>query len=229
MINEAIILAGGFGTRLQKVVSDVPKPMAPVRGRPFLEYILDYLGEYGINRVVLSTGYKNETISSHFKNEYKGIQIKYSVEKDPLGTGGAIKLASVQIEGENALVLNGDSIYKFDLSEFTMFFRTHSPFAIALRKVENASRYGKVNVDSNNRVICFAEKTDRPDPGLINSGIYLFNMSSFNSIQLPDKFSIETDFFQQYIQSLEIYGFKSTGYFIDIGIPDDYYRAQSEL
>jgi D-glycero-alpha-D-manno-heptose 1-phosphate guanylyltransferase len=229
MVNEAIILAGGFGTRLQKVVNDVPKPMAPVRERPFLEYILDFLGEFGITRVILSTGYKYEIILNHFGNKYKEIQIDYSVEKSPLGTGGAIKLASEKIYGENTLILNGDSIYKFDLAEFGTFFQTHSTYAIALRNVEDASRYGKVEVNSDNRIISFAEKSKKPEPGLINSGIYLFNMTKFRSIQFPVKFSIEQDFFQQYTQNLEIYGYKSKGYFIDIGIPEDYYRAQIEL
>jgi D-glycero-alpha-D-manno-heptose 1-phosphate guanylyltransferase len=229
MITEAIILAGGFGTRLQKVVNDVPKPMALVNGRPFLEYLIDYLIQFKIKRIILSTGYKHETISFHFGKTFKNIKIDYSHESKPLGTGGAILQAINQAKSENVLILNGDSIFRFDIDGFAQFHKQHNNFSVALRKISDTSRYGKVELTENSRISQFCEKSKDKGPGYINSGVYIFNSEIFKKLGLPTVFSIEKDFFQSYCSLLEIYGYVSDGYFIDIGIPKDYEKAQTGL
>ncbi len=149
IVQEAIILAGGFGTRLKDVVSDVPKVMAPVNGRPFLEYLLDYLEDNIIDHVILSVGYKHELIREHFGNRYKSIDIEYAVEDEPLGTGGGIKKAFDFVRGYKALVFNGDTMFRINLEKsFEFHFSKSSEFSIILREVNNVERYGAVELDS---------------------------------------------------------------------------------
>ena len=123
VVKEAIILAGGFGTRLQGVVKDLPKPMAPVNDRPFLTYILDYLIEYQYNKVILSVGYLHEKIEEYFGNQYKTLEIDYAMELEPLGTGGGILFAMSKCVTDNVLVINGDTMFKVDLDAFERFHR----------------------------------------------------------------------------------------------------------
>jgi D-glycero-alpha-D-manno-heptose 1-phosphate guanylyltransferase len=140
-LNEAIILAGGFGTRLKEVISDIPKPMAPVNGKPFLAWILLYLKKYGIEKVTFSTGHLSEKIEEYFGSEYDGIKIVYAHEKTPMGTGGGIKLAVQKSQSHTLLVLNGDSFFDVDINEFYAKHRWNgSDFSIAMRKVNNAAR-----------------------------------------------------------------------------------------
>lgn len=230
MITEAIVLAGGFGTRLQKVVSDVPKPMAPVNGRPFLEYILDYLHHYGVQKAVLSVGYKSEVILEHFGSEYSGMAIGYALEHEPLGTGGAIKLGMDLCNSERVLVLNGDTLFDINLTAMYAFHKEkNASISIALRYLPDVSRYGTVKIDADSRITGFAEKSAATGEGYINGGIYLFNKNVFAPAEYPQKFSIEKDLFEKYYRTLGMYGFVSNDYFIDIGIPEDYQRAQAEL
>lgn len=225
---EAIILAGGFGTRLKSVVSDLPKPMAPIGNRPFLAYILDYLLKQGISRVILSTGYKHEVIEDHFGDKYKELEVCYSIEKQPLGTGGAIKKA-LDLAKENAvLILNGDTFFNVDLQQLAeSHSKLKSDLTLSLKPMENFDRYGVV-LTSGSRVIQFEEKK-HVEKGNINGGIYLANRSLFDGITMPEKFSFETDFMEKYNQQLNFNVFISDGYFIDIGIPSDYEKAQLEL
>lgn len=225
---EAIVLAGGLGTRLRGVISDIPKPMADLNGRPFLSYILDYLDKYGIGRVILSTGYKHEIIEDFFGAKYKSMELVYQVENEPLGTGGAIKAALKKTISEEVFILNGDTYFQIDLHELNKLHKLNSAdLSIALKPMQDFDRYGTVEAVQN-RIIAFHEKKYTND-GTINGGIYLLNTNIFDNIKLPGKFSFETEFLQLYINQLELYGFISDNYFIDIGIPEDYLRAQVDL
>jgi D-glycero-alpha-D-manno-heptose 1-phosphate guanylyltransferase len=227
----AIILAGGFGTRLQSVVNDVPKPMAPVAGRPFLEWVLDYCLENGIQEAILSVGYKSETIIQHFGNQYKGIQIKYAIEKEPLGTGGAIRYAMEMLEDNcNCLILNGDTLFKSDLHVlFNTFQEEKADLIVSLRRMFDFDRYGVVELDKNNRIISFQEKK-YCDEGLINGGVYIVNSKLIkNLFPKIETFSFEKDFMEKYVEQLNFVGIEQSGYFIDIGIPEDFEKANNDL
>lgn len=231
MVTEAIILAGGFGTRLQTVVKDVPKPMAPVDGRPFLDYVLMYLKHYGIQHVVLSTGYLAHKISGYYKDSYEGMEISYAVEETPLGTGGGIRLAMEQCDTKDILVLNGDSFFDVNLDTYFAQYRGFgSDGALALRKVGNASRYGTIIQGNEQRIAAFKEKDSVDKPGLINGGVYLLNKELF-MLSTPEAkaFSIEKDFFETRLSAITLCGFEHDGYFIDIGIPGDYQQAQEDF
>lgn len=231
MLKEAIILAGGFGTRLQAVVSHVPKPMAPVNNEPFLNYVFDYLKHYNIEHVVLSTGYLSEKISEYYSNEYKGIKISYTKEVEPLGTGGGIRLALEKCLNNEVLVLNGDSFFDVNLNSY---YKQHTSFksdcSLALRKVDNASRYGTIKLEDTSVIKAFKEKDGVEQQGLINGGVYILNRELFlNKTEGNKAFSIEKDFFEKRINEITIFGFEYQGYFIDIGIPEDYKKAQVDF
>jgi D-glycero-alpha-D-manno-heptose 1-phosphate guanylyltransferase len=227
---EAIILAGGLGTRLQGVVKDLPKPMAPVNGRPFLTYILDYLIEYHYTRVVLSVGYLHEKIEEFFGTQYKSLEIDYAVETEPLGTGGGILFAFSKCVTDNVLVINGDTMFKVDLDEFEHFHQEKSSLlSIVLREVEDVARYGSVVIGGNGLITLFSEKLASIGRGFINGGIYLIDRKLFDKYPQPQKFSFEKDLMTKYYTQEMFYGMPSDGYFIDIGIPEDYARAQREL
>ncbi|MEZ4721656.1 MAG: nucleotidyltransferase family protein [Flavobacteriales bacterium] len=225
---SAIILAGGFGTRLQSVVADVPKPMAEIAGRPFLEYLLNYLIYFGVDEIVMSTGHLAHVVSEHFGSNYRTARIKYAVEESPLGTGGAIKYAMSQCSASQVLVINGDTFFDVNLNEV---FDSHlgAEITMVLRPIENPDRFGTVELDSKNRVVAFHEKRAGLELGMINAGTYLMNISVFDSFDLPQRFSIETEFFAKHCADLKINGFVRDGYFIDIGIPEEYKRANEEF
>jgi D-glycero-alpha-D-manno-heptose 1-phosphate guanylyltransferase len=230
MLKEALILAGGLGTRLQPVVSDVPKPMAKVAGKPFLEYILNYLIEFQIERVVLSIGYKAEAFQKYFKKNYKGLDLEYVIEKEPLGTGGALKLALEHCRQNDVLVLNGDTFFNIELDDLWIFHLIHqAEITIALREVDNASRYGTVQLNNDGKITAFIEKTGKKGKGLINAGVYVVKNTTFKKFSLPEKFSLEKDFFEKHLTELKLYGCVCEGYFIDIGIPEDYKKAQDDF
>ena len=227
---EAIILAGGFGTRLQGVVKDVPKPMAPVNGRPFLTYVLDYLIDYGYQRVILSVGYLHEKIVDYFGKKYKALEIDYAVEEEPLGTGGGILFAMSKCKSDNVLVINGDTMFKVDLTAFEHFHQEKNGLlSIVLREVEDVSRYGSVNIGENGMITLFSEKQVSSGSGFINGGVYLINRKIFEKYPQAKKFSFEKDLMTKYYTQECFYAMPSDGYFIDIGIPEDYARAQQEL
>ena len=229
MLREAVILAGGFGTRLSHVLGNVPKPMAPVYGKPFLCYMLDRLYDAGVTHVVLATGYLHEVIDHYFRNGYRGMTITCSVEDTPLFTGGAIVKAMQHISSGDFLVLNGDTLFDINLAQLCDFHTTHNAhLTIALRGVPDTSRYGAVTCEQN-RIIAFHEKTDSLGAGTINGGIYCINHSWLMSQTLPEKFSFEKELMQPMAGQNGFYGVTSDGYFIDIGIPEDYHRAQQEF
>jgi D-glycero-alpha-D-manno-heptose 1-phosphate guanylyltransferase len=230
MLKEALILAGGLGTRLQSVVSDLPKPMAQVAGKPFVEYILQYLKEFGVERVVFSIGYKAEVFQKYFGKNYQGIELEYVIENEPLGTGGALKLALEHCLHNDVLVLNGDTFFNIELDDLWIFHQLHqADFTMALREVENASRYGTVQLNENGKITAFIEKTGKEEEGVINAGIYILNKTVFKKYPLPEKFSLEKDFFEKHLTELGLYGCICEGYFIDIGIPEDYKKAQDDF
>lgn len=228
MIREAIVLAGGFGTRLQKVVSEVPKPMAPVAGKPFLQYILDYLIAHKVTHAVLAVGYLRETIIDFFGDQYQSLKITYSIEDNPLGTGGGILQACNYLNGDNAFVINGDTFFDVDLIELSAYHQTNNALlTVALKKMEKFDRYGTVELGSDGKITGFLEKKYL-DEGLINGGIYCLNKQVFHP-ELPQVFSFEKEILEKEIVNRKIYGLRSEGYFIDIGIPEDYARAQTDF
>ena len=229
-MKEAIILAGGLGTRLRHVVSDVPKPMAPIGERPFLEFVLDHLVRYEFAHVVFSTGHLHEKIEQHFGCEYKGIRISYAQETTPLGTGGGILNALQHCQNETVTVLNGDTMFKVDYSALELFHQQNGTMlSIFLRQVDDTSRYGSVEIDNSHRIIRFAEKSESQGQGWINGGIYRMDKALFDGYQVGDTFSFEKDIMQANYQSKSLFALPSSSYFIDIGVPDDYFRAQKEL
>lgn len=226
--NEAIILAGGMGTRLKSVVSDLPKPMAPIDDKPFLEYMLSVLSASKIAHVVLSVGYKYETIEAYFGDSFAGMKITYAVENEPLGTGGAIKYALSFIDGNESLLLNGDTFFNINLNDLREFYFAHKPdIAMSVRLMYDFSRYGTVELNVSN-VTGFISKQPVKQ-GYINGGVYMIKKNIFGKYTLPEKFSFEIDFLEKYVSELKICAMKSTDYFIDIGIPEDYKKARTEL
>ncbi|MFO0321650.1 MAG: nucleotidyltransferase family protein [Bacteroidota bacterium] len=233
---EAIILAGGFGTRLKEVITDLPKPMAPVNEIPFLNYLLDFLSYHGIKHVVISTGHLSEKITNYYnplieETNRRGIVISYSHENVALGTGGAIRLALEKCQQKNIFVLNGDSFFDFDIKHFLLMHKTKKAyFSLALRKVSDASRYGTVKCDHDYSIKSFKEKNNEKKEGIINAGIYLINKTEYLKRTEPLKnFSIEKDFFEKQLGEKKMLGFEFDGYFIDIGIPEDYAKAQNDF
>ncbi|EAO7337497.1 D-glycero-D-manno-heptose 1-phosphate guanosyltransferase [Campylobacter jejuni] len=213
---QAIILCGGLGTRLKSVIKNIPKPMAPINDKPFLEFIFEYLKKQGIKEVILAVSYKYEVIKEYFKDEFLGIKIKYSIEKEPLGTGGAIKEALKFIQNQ-VYVLNGDTFFDIDLSKLKL---NGSKICLALKQINDFDRYGTVNVDGLGLVISFEEKVFKKQ-GLINGGIYLLDKDIFKDFALQEKFSFE-EFLQENYRNLKARAEIFDNYFIDIGVPEDY-------
>ena len=225
---EAIILAGGLGTRLASRLVGVPKPMAPVAGRPFLEYLLQNLQAGGCSRVILSVGHLSSVIQQHFGNEFHGIPIAYVIEAEPLGTGGAIRTALAEAQEPDVLVLNGDTFLPIDYAAMFAFHAAQSPdITMAVSQQPDVARYGEVLLDGD-RVTGFREK-GRSGPGWINAGTYILPASLQWPAHLPEKFSFETDFMMPEVAKLQIAAFPSAGRFLDIGIPEDLDRAQTML
>lgn len=229
---DAIILAGGLGTRLRSVLSDIPKCMAPVAGKPFLSYLLAYLSKYDVNRVILSVGYLREVIFKWIEENGKNFpfEIVYAVEEEPLGTGGGIRLSMLKATSDNVVILNGDTFFDVDLNDLqTAHQNAHRPISLALKPMRNFDRYGRVELDeADSEIIAFKEK-EFCQEGLINGGIYVMDRDSNVFENLPLKFSFETEVLQPQCLKHNLSGFVNSGYFIDIGIPADYQRVQTEL
>ena len=225
---EAIVLAGGLGTRLKGVISDIPKPMAPVANKPFLIYIFDYLKKQGIERVILSVGYKYEIIEDYFSNNYEGIELVYSVEEEPVGTGGGIRLAVDKLKMDAAFVINGDTFFDVKLEkQEALAFKMKSDLCLALKPMSDFDRYGSVAIE-NNTITSFKEKQFVKE-GLINGGIYWLKKSFLESFNSGQKFSFEQDLMEKEVGIGQISGFISDNYFIDIGIPEDYKKANVDF
>lgn len=226
--DEAIVLAGGFGTRLRGVVDDVPKPLAPVAGRPFLAWLLDRLAAGGMRRCILATGYLSELIEARIGSRWQGMDIAYSLEPAPLGTGGAIRLAAKRLQGDAAHVLNGDTWLEYDPVALQDAARTTgASMAIALARVDDVARYGAVDID-HGRVAGFREKGEAGH-GWINAGCYFLGAEAIAALPARDAFSFEQDVLQPRVQAGAVAAFTATAGFIDIGVPDDYARAQLQF
>jgi len=229
-ITEAVVLAGGFGTRLQHIVSDVPKPMAPINGAPFLTFLFKKLIAAGIEHVVLSTGYLHEKIESYFGNSFETLRLSYSREEEPLGTGGAILLAMNKTETEDVFVLNGDTLFDIDFRALGKLHATRDAFlTVALREEVDLSRYGSVLINEEGKITAFTEKNESQGKGLINGGIYVLNKKQFLQLAMPIKFSFEKEVLERLYKNMNFYGLICQAYFIDIGVPDDFNRAQLEF
>lgn len=228
MTDEVIILAGGLGTRLKDAVKDVPKPMAPIGNLPFLAYLFQYLKKFPVNKVILAVGHKYESISDYFGNQYQGMDIEYAIENEPLGTGGAIANALKFTKSKTVFLLNGDTFFKVDLLQLLHHHeQSKSQLTLALKPMQQFDRYGTVEI-RDSRIIKFNEK--KPvNEGLINGGVYVIDKQNFESLNLPGKFSFEKEILEKETTHWNMQSLICEGYFIDIGIPDDYKRAQQEL
>ena len=224
---EAIVLAGGFGTRLRDVVPDLPKPMAPVAGRPFLEILLTSLSRKGFHRVVLSVGYMAEKITLHFGSSYAGMELVYERESTPMGTGGAIRQASRHCKGSHYFVFNGDSYLDLEVAQVEAWWQQNRAPIIVTRAVPDTARYGRIET-SGNQVVSFTGQGIF-GPGLINGGCYVFAINQLMHWPLAQPFSIETDYFPDEVKKRRFDVFLTQRQFIDIGVPEDYARAQIEL
>lgn len=224
---EAIVLAGGFGTRLRQVVANVPKPMAPIVGRPFLEILLGSLARKGFSRVVLSLGFMAEKISDHFDTQFAGMDIAYVVEDTPLGTGGAIRLAFEACSQDHVFVFNGDTYIDLEVQSLEQQWEANRHPIIVARQVPDTSRYGRIVVDGG-CITSFSEK-GIAGSGLINAGCYVLATDALARFPLSQPFSIETDYLVPEVTSATVEVFVTEGMFIDIGIPEDYTRAQTLL
>lgn len=224
---EAIVLAGGFGTRLREVVPDLPKPMAPVSGRPFLEILLSSLASKGFSRVVLSLGFMAEKIVHHFGSHFSGLEIVYEIENTPLGTGGAVRQAMHLCGSDHVYILNGDTFLDLEVAAVEAHWLQHRSPIIVAREVPDTSRYGRLEV-AGGRVVGFSEK-GVVGPGLINAGFYVLPIHLLDGFSLGRPFSLEVNFLANSVKTDRFDLFVTHGHFIDIGVPEDYARAQVEL
>jgi D-glycero-alpha-D-manno-heptose 1-phosphate guanylyltransferase len=225
---EAIILAGGLGTRLRDIIADVPKPMAPVNNKPFVQYLFKWIKQYPVKKLVISAGYKSESIVNYFGNSIFGIPVEYVIEDKPLGTGGAVKYALHKTSWPDVLILNGDTYFPINLNKLVAFHSINkSSFTVALKRMQDFDRYGTVECRGNT-IVKFNEKKFCSD-GLINGGIYLINRSLIESWNLSGSFSLEKDIMEKEAEKSVMKGIFFDEPFIDIGVPEDYRRATSIL
>lgn len=229
---DSIILAGGLGTRLRSVVSDRPKVLAPIGNKTLLDHVMDHLFSHGLHSIILSVGYMKEKIREHIERQIfpESITISFSEEEYPLGTGGAIKKALALASSDIVLILNGDTFFPID---YRRLFESHllmnADITIGLRQIENVSQSGSVIADTEGKIIGFNEKTGENKKGVMSGGAYLFRKNIFDNFNLPDAFSIEKDFFEKHIHSVKARGLIFDDYFIDIGIPENYQKAKTDL
>ncbi len=229
MISEAIILAGGLGTRLRSVVADLPKCMAPVAGKPFLHYVIKHLQKQGVDKFIFSVGYKYEAIEAFIHTQYPILNAQFSIEEEPLGTGGAIKLSCSKAIEKNVLILNGDTMFSVHLDKLSAFHTKHNAdCTLSLKPMNKFDRYGVVELNDDHSIASFKEKQFY-ETGLINGGVYALNVERFLLEGQPEKFSFEKDYLENYFKQRKMYGLVQDEYFIDIGIPEDYARANKEL
>jgi D-glycero-alpha-D-manno-heptose 1-phosphate guanylyltransferase len=229
-IDTAVILAGGLGTRLRTAVAEVPKPMAPINGRPFLEYQMDFWLKQGIRHFILSIGYKHEVISSYFGSEYGGATIDYVIEDVPMGTGGGLLLSLKYLSNTNPfLLLNGDSFFDVSISNLLKHhLANRAAVTFSLFRTSENERYMGMQLSDDGRILSLGNKNNQSDI-LANGGVYVVDPIAFNGFPAPTKqaISLESDIFPELLKSeAGIWGHQSNGFFIDIGVPADYFRAQ---
>lgn len=229
MITEAIVLAGGLGTRLRAAVPDLPKCMAPVAGRPFLSHVIHYFRKQGIQRFIFSLGYKHELIEDYLDTQSPDLDYSCVIEKEPIGTGGAVLKSASMVRSKNTLVLNGDTLFAVDLQQISSFHeQMHADCTLSLKAMTDSDRYGVVEINEDGKIQSFKEKKWYAE-AIINGGVYALNTTRFLQLPFPPVFSFEKDFLEKYYAGMKLYGLIQPGYFIDIGIPEDFNRAQTEL
>lgn len=226
---EAIILAGGTGSRLQATVPEIPKVLAPVAGKPFLSFVIDALRMQGVTRFVFALGHKAGQVEKFLKESYPTLSYAITIENELLGTGGAIRLALQKTKAQHVLIVNGDTLFKVDIAFlFQQHLERDATCTLALSYTENASRYGRVVLEEDGRVSAFQEKNSTSS-GWINGGIYVLDKKKFFTHSFAAAFSFEEAFLKKFLHTGTIYGTVQDGFFIDIGIPDDYQKAQTLL
>jgi D-glycero-alpha-D-manno-heptose 1-phosphate guanylyltransferase len=229
VICEAIILAGGLGTRLKQAVPDVPKCLAPVAGKPFLCYLINHLQSQGITHFIFALGHQADVIEHFLQKDFPSLFYKVSTEDEPLGTGGAIKKALNKAKEKSVLIANGDTLFKIDVPLLTGFHTlSGSNCTLSLKPMKNFDRYGVVEIDDDNAIKSFKEK-QYYESGCINGGVYALHRNKFLDENLPAKFSFEKDYLEVYYSKRRMFGLMQDEYFIDIGVPEDYEKAQEEL
>jgi len=224
---EAIVLAGGFGTRLRQIVSDVPKPMAPIVDRPFLEILLSGLAKHGFSRVIFALGYMAEKIITYFGDDFSGMELVYVIEEQPLGTGGAVRLAMTKCITDHVFIFNGDTYLDLEINRVELHWQQYKQPIMVARYVDDTARYGRLELNQG-QIIGFLEK-GLSGTGLINAGTYVLPTTILNSFDVGQAFSLETDFFIPFVKQHRLDAFITQGRFIDIGIPEDYMLAQELL
>lgn len=223
---QVILLCGGLGTRLREVVKDVPKPMAPVNGRPFMQLQVDRLIDSGATKIIFAVGYKKEIIRDFFGDEYRGVPIIYSEEDTPLLTGGAMKKALQYIDEDDAVVINGDIWLEVDLNAVLEQHKNTGVWeTLVVKPMDNFDRFGNVILgDDDLTIVDFIEKQPTKH-GNVNLGVYVMKRNIFNDLpELGDAFSHEVQYLIPNIQKRRHGAYKYDGYYIDIGIPQDYYN-----
>jgi D-glycero-alpha-D-manno-heptose 1-phosphate guanylyltransferase len=227
--SSLIILAGGLGTRLRSVVSNLPKCMAPVNGKPFIAYAIDYFQQQGISNFIFSVGYKHEAIEQYLNKQLSTINYQLSIEQQPLGTGGAIKKACALTTDKNVFITNGDTLFKANVSLLQNFhIQKNADCTLALKPMKNFNRYGVIELNEDDSIKSFNEKKYY-ESGLINGGLYMLNVEKFLRESFPEKFSFETAYLEKFYNQHKMFGLIQDEYFIDIGIPEDYEKVQREL
>jgi D-glycero-alpha-D-manno-heptose 1-phosphate guanylyltransferase len=228
-MREAIILAGGLGTRLRSAVPDLPKCMAPVAGRPFIAHVIEYLKEQGIDAFIFSLGYKHNVVTDYLNTAFNDLSYTSVVENSPLGTGGAIVAASSMCVDDTVLVVNGDTLFKVNVPKMSAFHAGRKGAAtLSLKPMRDFDRYGAVELGEDGSIVRFQEKRAFRE-GLINGGVYAVSIPDLLSEALPESFSFEKEYLEPRAGKGSLSGWVEDAYFIDIGIPEDYNRAQIEL
>lgn len=227
---ECIILAGGFGTRLSHLLDNRPKTLAPINNKPFLDYLMQYLIRNGINKFIFSLGHLSDQVIDFIKMNYETLDYDYVIDPFPLGTGGAIRLAIEKCKEDSVLIVNADTFFNVDLKEMNTFHQNNiSNCTFALKPLTNYDRYGTVEIDNNMKITNFIEKK-YTEKGLINGGYIILNKKILiDKFNLNKVFSFEKDFIETYFNEINSYGYVSNEYFIDIGIPEDYYKANIDF
>ena len=226
---ECIVLAGGLGTRIRSEIGNIPKCMALINNQPFLHYLFNYLAEQQCKRVILSLGYKHEIITAWLQENAFPFKVDFVIENEPLGTGGGILKAMQQCTKNHVVILNGDTYFPVQLASFIRHHReVNALTTVALKRMEQTERYGSVAMDDAHRIISFEEKKTTKD-GFINGGVYAVNRKKFLAKSLPEKFSFEKDFLETSVKEERIFGVPSDAYFIDIGVPEDFQKAQLDF
>ena len=231
MVKTAIILAGGLGTRLRDAVPNLPKPMVPIHNRPFLEHQMDYWIEQGITRFILSVGYLKDIIINHFGNSYKGVSIDYAIETLPLGTGGALLFAAKNLN-ETFLVLNGDTFIEVNLGGLYKFhLKSNSKWTLAFFRTDEIKRYMLINISPKGEILSL-NSPELVSSGLANGGVYIIEPSALDLLgaKIQENTSLENQLLPNYISNGgKLFGQECKGKFIDIGLPEDYFKASDIL